>query len=120
MRQGSAAHDQKLERVVEAGGVALVFTDDREELFDVFAEELGGEAAFTRPHPIDVSLQCIDLAVMADIAVGVGQRPRWKGIGREAGVDQRQGAHDLRIGEIGIEKWNLRGEEEPLVNDRVA
>ena len=120
VRQRAAAHHQKLERVVEACRVALVLVHDRKELGDILAEQLRLEAALACPHPVHVALQRVDLAVVTDVAVGVRQRPGRKRIRAETGMDDDQRAGHAGVGQILVVLRHLVGEQQSLVDDRVA
>ena len=79
-----AAHGEKFERVVEAGGVGLAFVGDRPQLLDVGAELRRRDRGLARRHPVVVAAQRIDLAVMRDHAVGMRQRPGRECVGGKA------------------------------------
>ena len=119
MRERAAAHHQELERVVDAGRVALVLVDDGEELGDVVAEELRLQAALARAHPVHVALERVDLAVVADVAVGVRERPRRERVRAEARVDHRQRADDAGIGQVRVILSDLIRQQQALVDDGV-
>ena len=120
MRQRVAALHQELERVVEAGGVRLALVGDRPQLRDVVAEQLGVDRSLARRHPVDVAAQRVDLAVVADHAVGMRERPGRERVGGEALVDQRQRRLEVRIVQVGIVFAELVGEEHALVDDGAA
>ena len=71
VRQRAAAHDEQFEDIVKDRRIAAAFIDDRKELLDVVAEQGRGQHPFAGPHPVDVSPQRIDFAVMADVAIGM-------------------------------------------------
>ncbi len=56
-----------------------------------------------RVHPVDVSGQGVDLAVVTDQAEGLGALPGRSGVGGEALVEDAERDLQLRIGEVGIE-----------------
>ena len=85
---GIAALNQEFERVVETGGVRLAFVGDRPQLGNVVAEQRRGDRGLARRHPVDVAAQRVDLAVMRDHAIGMGQLPRREGVGRESLVHE--------------------------------
>jgi len=120
VRQRIAAADQEFESIVEAGGVRLALIGDRPELGNVVAEKLRRDARLTRRHPVDVAAHGVDLAVVADHPVGVGEAPRREGVGREALVDERERGLDPRVGEVLVIGGELEGEEHPLVDHRPA
>ena len=79
--------------------------------------EVRGAQRLAGPHPVPVAGQGVDLAVVGHVPVGVGQRPRREGVGREAGVDQGQAADQPLVGEVGVELGQLVGGQHPLVGD---
>ena len=115
-----AALHQELERVVEAGGVGLALIGDRPELADVLAEQRRGHARLPRRHPVDIAAQRVDLAVMGDHAVGVGELPGREGVGREALMDERERRREARMMQVGVIVAELIGEEHALVDERAA
>ncbi|SPP65863.1 hypothetical protein NITLEN_40336 [Nitrospira lenta] len=92
---------------------------DRIELFEVLAEQIGIEPALAGAHPIHIALERIDLAVVAHVAIGMGQRPGREGIRAEPRVDQRQRARQARILEVLIVGRHLMRKQQSLVDNRV-
>ena len=90
VRQAAAGQDQELERVVERAGVAASRPDDRVDLLQVVAEQLGAQRPLARVHPVHVAAQRVDLAVVAEVAVGMRQIPGREGVGRVARVHERE------------------------------
>ena len=74
-------HRQQLQAVVKRGGVGLVGKADRVKLLQVSAQHGRRHHAFTRFHPVVVALDGVDLAVVRDIAVRMGQWPLGEGVG---------------------------------------
>src|ERR1700676_1627074 len=68
-------------------------------------------------HPVDVALERVDLAVVGDVAIGMGPLPARKFVGRKALVDEAQGAGYIRIGKFFVEVGDLRGEQQTFVNN---
>ncbi len=120
MRQRVAAARQEFERVVEAGGVRLAGIGNRPELLDVGAEQIGGDRGLARRHPVDVAADGVDLAIVADEAVGVGEPPAREGVGREALVHEGERRGEFGVAQIGIIGAQLGGEEHALVDQRAA
>ena len=88
VRQRTPAEHQQLEGVVQLGGVAAVRVDDRQRGRQVGAEQLGTKQLLPRPHPVLVALHGVDLAVVHQVAVGMGAVPARKGVGGEPRVHQ--------------------------------
>ncbi len=120
VRQRSSRHHQQLEHVVERGGVAAPFADDRQDLLQVVAEHRRLQEALARVHPVDVAAQRVDFAVVRDVAVRMRQRPRRKRIGAETLVHQRERRLHVRIGQIGKRRRDLIGRQHAFVNQRVG
>ena len=112
-----AAQRQEFEHLVEAGGVAGAGRADGEGPLQAL-QRRRGQQRLPGPHPVAVAGDGVDLAVVGDHAVGVGQRPRREGVGGEAGVDQRQRALDPLVAQIGVERRELAGHQHPLVDQR--
>ena len=103
---GIAGGDQQLQGVVETGGVGLALGNQREQLGQIVAQQLGLQPVLARRHPVDVAAHGVDLAVVADHPVGVGEAPRREGVGGKALMDQRQRRHHplvLKIEIIGLD-----------------
>ena len=118
--EGAAAEVEELETVVEHGRVGAVLLDDRQQLGKVAAEPLGAQHRLPRLHPVDVAPQGVDLAVVDDVAVGVGALPAGEGVGGEPGVHQRDGGLHARILQLGEVEGQLVRSEHALVADRPA
>src|ERR1700739_5157651 len=71
-------------------------------------------------HPTEVAADGVDLAVVRDVAVGVGELPTREGVGGESLVNEAEGAGDERIGQFEVELLNLRSQHEALVDDGAA
>ncbi len=118
MRQRTAREHQQLEHVVERRRVRVAGRDDRHDLLQIQAEELGGQLRLAGAHPVDVAHQRVDLAVVGDHAIGVRQRPARERVRREARVHERHRALHLRILQVREEVAHLVGDQHPLVDDR--
>ena len=71
-------------------------------------------------HPVDVAAQRVDLAVVGEVAVRMGQRPGREGVGAEARVHQRQRRLDTAVVQVGEELRELLGDQHALVDDGPA
>ena len=120
VRDRAAAQDEQLEHVVEDRRVRAALADDRDDLLEVVAEQLGGELRLARPHPVDVAPERVDLAVVGDHPVRVGQLPAREGVRREPRVDQRQPRRDARVSQVGEVARELGRGQHPLVDHRAA
>ena len=118
--QGAARVVEELDGVVEHRGVARAGDQDREEARHVRAEQVGLEQALARVHPVDVSVQRVDLAVVAEEAERLGEVPRRERVRAVALVDEREAADELRVGQVRVERLDLVRDEEPLVDHRAA
>ncbi len=111
------AEVEQLERLVEARRVRSTWRADRERPRQP-GEQRAGEHRLPRPHRVLVALHRVDLAVVGDEAVRVGERPRRERVRREAAVHEGEGALEALVGEVGIERRQLRGRQHPLVHER--
>ena len=118
--QRAAGVQEQLQGVVEGRGVALAGHADGEEFGQVLAERVRRHHALAGGHGVDVAAQRVDLAVVADVPVGVRQRPGPHGVGAEARMHQREAADRARVEQVGVEARELRGDQQPLVDDAVA
>jgi hypothetical protein len=91
--------------------------DHRQQLREVVAEERRGELRLAGAHPVAVAPQGVDLAVVRDQPVGVRELPAREGVRGVAGVDEREGALDPLVREVGVEAFELRRGQHPLVDD---
>ena len=115
--QVAAGHEEQLEGVIEAGGIAAAGRDDGEELLDVVAEQRRGQDGLAGVHPVDVAAERVDFAVVGDVAIGMGELPGGEGVRREALMHQAERAHDVGIGELAVEVRHLGGEQQAFVDD---
>ena len=116
VRQAAATEVEQLEALVEAGGVGGARRHDRQGVGQPVAEQRRGHAALAGPHPVAVAHHGVDLAVVGHDAVGVRQRPRGEGVGREPRVDQRDGRRQPVVGEVAVEPLELQAGQHPLVD----
>ena len=93
---------------------------NRGDLGHVIAEQRRLELGLPGVHPVDVAPECIDLAVVGQIPVGVGQPPATKRVGAETGVDQRKSADKILVLQVQIKIRYLVGHEQALIYDGVA
>jgi len=118
VRQRATREDEQLEHVVEDRGVGAAGLDDRQHLRDVVAEELRGELRLARPHPVDVAAQRVDLAVVSDHAIRVGELPARERVRREARVHEGERARQPLVGQVREEAPELRRRQHSLVDER--
>ena len=118
VRQRAARHDEELEHVVERRRVAAAFADDRQDLLEIVAEELGRHQRFARLHPVDVAAQRVDLAVVGDVPIRMRQRPRRKRVRAEALVHERERRLDARVAQIREHPVDLIRDQHALVDER--
>src|SRR5439155_24422891 len=97
----AAAADQQLEGVVEHGRVgAAVINDGNQQRFVV--RQPSTETTLPCAHPVDVALDRVDLAVVAEHAEWLSPLPGGRGIGAVTRVEDREGGDETRIDEVGI------------------
>ena len=87
--QRTAGHHEELEHVVEGRRIAPAFTDHRENLGQIVAEQVRLTQRLAGVHPVDIAPQGVDLAVVGDVAIRMRQRPGRKRVGAEPLMDQR-------------------------------
>ena len=118
VRQRAAGEHQQLEHVVERRRVRVARADDRQDLREVLAEQLAAQLALAGAHPVDVAHQRVDLAVVADHPVGVGELPAGERVGREARVHERERALGALVAQVRVERRQLVADQHALVVDR--
>ncbi len=116
-REATAVGCEKFEDVVEYGGVRALAANDRQHPFEIVAKRRRVEVRLAGTNPIDVAAQGVDLAVMDDVAIGMGTRPARCRVRRVAGVDKGDRAFNRRIIEIDEEAPHLRRDQHSLVHN---
>ncbi len=111
---------QQLEDLVETGRVGRARCADGEDATEVPGQEVALQQRLAGPHPVAVALHGVDLAVVGDVAVRMGEGPGRERVGREPRVDQGERALDPLVGEVRVEGAQLRGGEHALVDDGAA
>ena len=114
----AAAEDEDLEDVVEGRRIAPAGADDRKDLLHVGAVHRMGEHALAGVHPVDVAADGVDLAVVGEEPERMGEIPGGEGVRAVALVDEGEGRHHPRIGEVGVKLVDLIGQQQPFVDDR--
>src|SRR6476469_2968239 len=117
MRERPASLNEQLEHVVEARRVALSLRDDGDQFGEVAGKMIGRHAGFADAHPCEIAAQRVDLAIVAHVAIRMREWPRWKGVRREARMDERKRGGEVGVDEIGIEMTQLRRAEHALVDE---
>ena len=114
------AEDEQLHQAVERGRVGDVVAKQRVDLLDVLAEQRRGELELAGAHPVAVAAQGVDLAVVGEHPVRVGELPARERVGREARVDEGEPAHHALVAEVGEVARQLRSREHSLQDHRAA
>ena len=112
--------DQQFQRVVEPRRIAGAFADDRAQLGHVVAEQRGSEKRLPGAHPVLVPPDRVDFAVVAEQPVGMGEAPRPQRVRAVPGMHQRQGRDDGLVGQVTVERVQLVGPKQALVDDGLA
>ena len=120
VRHRAAGEHHELEHVVEHRGIRSVRIDDGRDLLDVVAERRRLEQRLARAHPVDVSAQRVDLAVVRDAAVRVRAIPAREGVGGEARVHQRDCALHERVLQVEEVLVELIRRQHALVDQRLV
>ena len=118
MGERIAALHEEFERIVEAGRVRLALIGNRPQLLDVVAKQVGGDGGLAGRHPVDVAAQRVDLAVMGDHAIGMGQRPGREGVGREALMDKGDRRFHALVAQVEEIIAELGRQQHALVDER--
>ena len=113
-RQRTAGHQQQFECIVKVPGIGTVRLDDREQLFQVIPEQVTGHHSLPGIHPVRISPQCVNLAVMSHETTGLGAIPTGERVRGEAGVNHGQVTCKIISLQVGIEGHDLIGVNIPL------
>ena len=116
----ATVHDEELEHVVQDRGVRALAVDDRHHALEVGPQHGRVEPGLARADPAHVAAQGVDLAVVDEIAVGVGALPGGRGVGRVARVHEGERRLHRGIVEVQVEAAHLGGHEHALVHDGPA
>ena len=84
LREREAAEGEQLKDLVEGRGITGSRGADRKQPFQVAGKEIGGQEGLPGSHPVPVALHGVDLPVVGQHPVRVGQRPGREGVRREA------------------------------------
>ena len=120
VRERTAGEHHQFQHVVEHRRVAAVDVDDGRDLRDVITEERRLELRLAGAHPVDVAAQRVDLAVVRDVAIGVGAVPARERVGAEARMHERDGGLEARIAQVGEILVELHRQQHPLVDQRLV
>ena len=118
--QLAARQHQEFERVVEARRIGRARAHDRIELGEVRAEQARRHRALARVHPVLISLDRVDLAVVREVTERMGEVPRAERVGAVAGVHQAQRRLEVGIADIREEALDLPRDQHPRVDERAA
>ena len=116
-RKIEAAHVEELERVVKHCGVGRVLRNDREDLVCIVLKDRCRHRLLAGKHTVDISANCIDLAVVGDHAVRMCPLPARRRICRESGVDHRNCCLVVMVLQVLIEGAELLDQEHSLIDN---
>ena len=120
MGRTAAGNDQQLKGIVQTGGIRAAFNNHRIQVSNPFRKNQVGKESGPGPHPVDVTPQRVDLAVVGNISKRLGQIPGRKSIGTVALMDKSNRADQAFIVQFGIEGIQLFREQHPLVKNCLA
>ena len=120
MKDVAPAHDQSFERVVEAGAIRAAGLDDGLEQVDILAPEIGGKLGLAGVHPVAVAAHGVDLAVVAQHAEGLPERPGRKRVRAVALVEDAERRVVIRVGQVAVKLLQRGGNQQPFVDDDPA
>ncbi len=119
VRDRPARQVEQLEHLVEGGRVARARGHHRERPLQP-GNQLGPAERLAGAHPVPVARERVDLTVVREVAVRMGERPRREGIGREPRVDEGEAADHPLVGQVRVELRQLVRGEHALVGDRAG
>ena len=100
VRQAAATQVQQFEHLVEGCRVRGVGRADRRQPAQVAGDPGAGNHRFAGMHPVAVAAHRVDLTVVGDEPERMSQRPGREGVGGEAAVHDRDGAHASFVAQI--------------------
>ena len=115
-RQGSPRSQQKFQRIIQPAGIRTVRLNHREERRQVIPEFVTVHRAFTGLHPVAVTPEGIDLAIVGNQPHRVCPVPTGEGVSRKAGMHHREMAHIVRCLQIRKVIHQLHGAQHPFVD----
>ena len=118
VRRVAPGGDKQFEDVVQRRRVGLSSVHDRQHLLQFVAEHRRRKRRLAGGERVEVALYRVYLAVVRDCAEWVGKLPRRERVGRISLVYDRERGDEIRIGQVGIELFDLRREKETFVDDR--
>ena len=117
VQEVAAGGHEQVESFVQGGGVGADRPNDRYQLMKLVAPDGRCQLGFSRPHPVAVAHEGIDLAVVSDETEGLGEIPVRERVGCEALVEEGEPGARARVREVSEEAPQLRGDHQPLVDD---
>ncbi len=120
VRQIAAGPVEQFQHVVEGGGIAAARLDDGPHFANVVAQQSTAERALARVHLADVAAEGVDLAVVRELAEGLGQFPGGKRVSAVALVNHGQRGAIVRRGQVEVEAGDLPPHQHAFVDDRAA
>jgi hypothetical protein len=114
--QGAAALHEQLQDIVEHRRIALRRRGDGPDSLQVLPKGVGVQVCRPGPHPVEVATERVDLSIVDDGAVGVGEPPRAQRVRGEARVDEGQRRLHPIVGQLRVVAGDLRIGQESLVD----
>ena len=119
LRKAHAAHHEKLERIVQTGGVGHLLLENRFD-FPYVTKDFAGEHALPRLKPSPVASDGVDFTIVAQETEGLCKFPLRECIGRETGMDKGETAGEIVVAQVRIVSSELSGSKHSLVDDVLA
>ena len=120
LRDGPAGLDEELGDAVEVGGVGGGGVADGSELGLAARPHRVRHVSLSGRHPVEVTLQGVNLAVVAEEPHGLRERPLGDGVGGEAPVVDAELRLKVGVLEILVELAHDGGSKHALVHDCAA
>ncbi|MNC60069.1 hypothetical protein D3C75_1099250 [compost metagenome] len=86
MRQGTAGEHHEFQRVVKHLGIGAFVIDNRHDLLEIVAEQVGVAHGLASMHPVHIAPQGVDFTVVDHVAVRMRTFPAGESIGTKAGM----------------------------------
>ena len=111
MRHRAAGQHEQFKDIVESGRITAVGNHDRQDLVGVFPELFRNKLHLAGMHPVDVTAQGVDLPIVRDHPVRVGQRPGRKRVGAVTRVHHCDSRDKVLVGQILVKSVDLLGHQ---------
>ena len=113
-----SGHHQRFEDIVEHRGIAAGRVYNGFDPIQIPSPTSGLELRLARLHPVHITPQGVDFAVVGQISERLRQKPVGQRIGAVALVKDGQRGFEVGILQVPVKPRKLRGHHHPFIDDR--